>query len=143
MNKVCLIGRLTKDIELKTTQSNIKVANFTLAVNRRFVKEGQEQTADFINIIAWGKTAEFCDKYFSKGLQIGVTGRIQTRTWDDDEGKKHYVTEVVAEEVDFADGKKTNSEMENKTATDIQSDSNNFSIQSDSNNFSMIDELPF
>lgn len=143
MNKVCLIGRLTKDIELKTTQSNVKVANFTLAVNRRFVKEGQEQTADFINIIAWGKTAEFCDKYFSKGLQIGVTGRIQTRTWDDDEGKKHYVTEVVAEEVDFADGKKTNSEMENKTATDIQSDSNNFSIQSDSNNFSMIDELPF
>ena len=59
MNKVCLIGRLTKDIELKTTQSNVKVANFTLAVNRRFVKEGQEQTADFINIIAWGKTAEF------------------------------------------------------------------------------------
>ena len=134
MNKVCLIGRLTKDIELKTTQSNVKVANFTLAVNRRFVKEGQEQTADFINIIAWGKTAEFCDKYFGKGQQIGVSGRIQTRTWDDDQGKKHYVTEVVAEEVDFADGKKTNSEMENKTATDIQSDSNNFS---------MIDELPF
>ena len=134
MNKVCLIGRLTKDIELKTTQSNVKVANFTLAVNRRFVKEGQEQTADFINIIAWGKTAEFCDKYFGKGQQIGISGRIQTRTWDDDQGKKHYVTEVVAEEVDFADGKKTNSEMENKTATDIQSDSNNFS---------MIDELPF
>lgn len=134
MNKVCLIGRLTKDIELKTTQSNVKVANFTLAVNRRFVKEGQEQTADFINIIAWGKIAEFCDKYFGKGQQIGISGRIQTRTWDDDQGKKHYVTEVVAEEVDFADGKKTNSEMENKTATDIQSDSNNFS---------MIDELPF
>ena len=128
MNKVCLIGRLTKDIELKTTQSNVKVANFTLAVNRRFVKEGQEQTADFINIIAWGKTAEFCDKYFGKGQQIGVSGRIQTRTWDDDQGKKHYVTEVVAEEVDFADGKKTNSEKENKTATTTQNDSNNFSI---------------
>lgn len=128
MNKVCLIGRLTKDIELKTTQSNVKVANFTLAVNRRFVKEGQEQTADFINIIAWGKTAEFCDKYFGKGQQIGISGRIQTRTWDDDEGKKHYVTEVVAEEVDFADGKKTNLEKENKTATTTQNDSNNFSI---------------
>lgn len=128
MNKVCLIGRLTKDIELKTTQSNVKVANFTLAVNRRFVKEGQEQTADFINIIAWGKIAEFCDKYFGKGQQIGISGRIQTRTWDDDQGKKHYITEVVAEEVDFADGKKTNSEKENKTATTTQNDSNNFSI---------------
>ena len=128
MNQVCLIGRLTKDIELKTTQSNVKVANFTLAVNRRFVKEGQEQTADFINIIAWGKIAEFCDKYFGKGQQIGISGRIQTRTWDDDQGKKHYITEVVAEEVDFADGKKTNSEKENKTATTTQNDSNNFSI---------------
>lgn len=117
MNKVCLIGRLTKDIELKTTQSNVKVANFTLAVNRRFVKEGQEQTADFINIIAWGKTAEFCDKYFGKGQQIGVSGRIQTRTWDDDQGKKHYITEVVAEEVDFADGKK---EKKEEPVSDMQ-----------------------
>ena len=133
MNKVCLIGRLTKDIELKTTQSN--VANFTLAVNRRFVKEGQEQTADFINIIAWGKTAEFCDKYFSKGQQIGISGRIQTRTWDDDEGKKHYVTEVVAEEVDFANGKRTNQ----------QSDApNNNSSENSFDNFSMANEpLPF
>ena len=135
MNKVCLIGRLTKDIELKTTQSNVKVANFTLAVNRRFVKEGQEQTADFINIIAWGKTAEFCDKYFSKGQQIGISGRIQTRTWDDDEGKKHYVTEVVAEEVDFANGKRTNQ----------QSDApNNNSSENSFDNFSMANEpLPF
>lgn len=135
MNKVCLIGRLTKDIELKTTQSNVKVANFTLAVNRRFVKEGQEQTADFINIIAWGKIAEFCDKYFGKGQQIGISGRIQTRTWDDDEGKKHYVTEVVAEEVDFADGKRTNQ----------QSDApNNKSSENSFDNFSMVDEpLPF
>lgn len=135
MNKVCLIGRLTKDIELKTTQSNVKVANFTLAVNRRFVKEGQEQTADFINIIAWGKIAEFCDKYFGKGQQIGISGRIQTRTWDDDQGKKHYVTEVIAEEVDFADGKRTNQ----------QSDApNNKSSENSFDNFSMVDEpLPF
>ena len=135
MNKVCLIGRLTKDIELKATQSNVKVANFTLAVNRRFVKEGEERQADFINIIAWGKTAEFCNKYFSKGLQIGISGRIQTRTWDDDEGKKHYVTEVVAEEVDFADGKRTNQ----------QSDApNNKSSENSFDNFSMANEpLPF
>lgn len=117
MNKVALIGRLTKDVELKTTQSNNQVANFTLAVNRRFTKEGEERQADFINIIAWGKTAEFCNKYFSKGLQIGVTGRIQTRTWDDDQGKKHYATEVVAEEVDFADGKK---EKKEEPVSDMQ-----------------------
>lgn len=133
MNKVCLIGRLTKDIELKTTQSNVKVANFTLAVNRRFVKEGQEQTADFINIIAWGKTAEFCDKYFGKGQQIGISGRIQTRTWDDDEGKKHYVTEVVAEEVDFADGKK---EKKEEPVSDMQFENN-------TQNFNLNEELPF
>ena len=133
MNKVCLIGRLTKDIELKATQSNAKVANFTLAVNRRFVKEGQEQTADFINIIAWGKTAEFCDKYFGKGQQIGVSGRIQTRTWDDDQGKKHYVTEVVAEEVDFADGKK---EKKEEPVSDMQFENN-------TQNFNLNEELPF
>lgn len=131
MNKVCLIGRLTKDIELKTTQSNVKVANFTLAVNRRFVKEGQEQTADFINIIAWGKTAEFCDKYFGKGQQIGISGRIQTRTWDDDEGKKHYVTEVVAEEVDFADGKRTNQQSDAPNNKSSENSFNNFFVDNE------------
>lgn len=75
------------------------VSNFTLAVNRRFVKEGEERQADFINIVSFGKTAEFVSKYFKKGQQVGVIGRIQTRTWDDEQGQKHYVTEVVAEEV--------------------------------------------
>ena len=106
MNKCQMIGRLVKDPELKYTQTNnTAVAKFTLAVNRRFSKEGQQQ-ADFIGIVAWGKTAEFCSKYFEKGRQIGLAGRIQTRTWDDSDGKKHYVTEVVAEEVYFADSKK-------------------------------------
>ena len=106
MNKVCMLGRLTKDVDVKYTQStNTMVANFTLAVNRRFKKEGQPD-ADFINIVAWSKTAEFVSKYFKKGQQVGVIGRIQTRTWDDENGLKHYVTEVVAEEVYFADSKK-------------------------------------
>ena len=82
------------------------VSNFTLAVNRRFVKEGEERQADFINIVAWSKTGEFCSKYFKKGQQVGVIGRIQTRTWDDDQGQKHYVTEVVAEEAYFADSRR-------------------------------------
>ena len=106
MNKICLIGRLTKDVEVRYTQTNnTMVASFTLAVNRRFKQEGQPE-ADFINIVAWSKTAEFCSKYFKKGQQIGLVGRIQTRTWDDEQGQKHYVTEVVAEEVYFAGEKK-------------------------------------
>ena len=106
MNKTVLMGRLTKAPEVRYTQNNTPVAQFTLAVNRRFVKEGEERQADFINIVAWSKTAEFVSKYFNKGQQVGVIGRIQTRTWDDENGLKHYVTEVVAEEVYFAGEKK-------------------------------------
>lgn len=110
MNKAILMGRLTKDPETRYTQStNTQVTSFTLAVNRRFAKEGEERQADFINIVAWGKTAEFCSKYFKKGRQVGVIGRIQTRTWEDDKNVKHYVTEVIAEEVYFADSKKEDS----------------------------------
>lgn len=106
MNKTILMGRLTKDPDTRYTQTtNTQVTSFTLAVNRRFAKEGEQQ-ADFINIVAWSKTAEFVSKYFKKGQQVGVIGRIQTRTWDDDQGQKHYVTEVIAEEVYFADSKR-------------------------------------
>ena len=107
MNKVILMGRLTKDPEVRYTQNtNTLVASFSLAVNRRFVKQGEERQADFINIVAWSKTGEFCSKYFKKGQQVGIIGRIQTRTWDDEQGQKHYVTEVVAEEAYFADSKR-------------------------------------
>ena len=124
MNKVILIGRLTKDPEVKYTQTtNTLVASFSLAVNRRFVKQGEERQADFINIVAWGKTGEFCSKYFKKGQQIGVVGRIQTRTWDDEQGQRHYVTEVIAEEVYFAGEKRSestnNSDYESFTGDDL------------------------
>ncbi len=105
-NKIFLAGRLTKDPELRYTNNNLAVCSFTLAVNRVFAKEGQQQ-ADFIPITAWGKTAEFCSKYFVKGQKVIVIGRLQVRSWDDNEGKKRWSTEVVAEEVDFADGKKS------------------------------------
>lgn len=118
MNKVELIGRLTKDVDVRYTQTtNTLVANFTLAVNRRFTKQGEEKQADFINIIAWGKTGEFCSKYFSKGQQVAVVGRIQTRNWNDEQGQKHYVTEVIAEEVYFAGDKKNSFEGANTTCT--------------------------
>ena len=119
MNKVELLGRLTKDPEIRYTQNNTPVASFSLAVNRRFAKEGEQQ-ADFINIVAWNKTAEFCGKYFKKGSQIALAGRIQTRTYEDN-GTKKYITEVVAEEVYFADSKKDIAE-DNGEPTDITSD---------------------
>ena len=106
MNKVILMGRLTKDPEVRYTQtSNTLVASFALAVNRRFVRQGEERQADFFNVVAWGKQGEFCSKYFKKGQQVGVIGRLQTRTWDDDKGR-HYITEVVAEETYFADSRR-------------------------------------
>lgn len=111
MNKVILLGRLTKDPEVRYTQTTNKmVASFTLAVNRRFKQEGQPD-ADFINIVAWSKTAEFCSKYFKKGQQVGVIGKIQTRNYEDDKGVKHYVTEVISEEVYFADSKKEETQI--------------------------------
>jgi single-strand DNA-binding protein len=105
INKVILLGRLVKDPEVRNTQNNTMVCSFSLAVNRRFKQEGQPD-ADFINIVAWNKTAEFVAKYFAKGQQVAVVGRIQTRNYDDKDGKKVYVTEVVAEEVHFAESKR-------------------------------------
>ena len=136
MNKAILIGRLTKEPETRYTQTNnIQVTSFTLAVNRRFAKEGEQQ-ADFINIVAWNKTAEFVSKYFKKGQQVAVVGRIQTRNYDDNNGVKHYVTEVIAEEVYFADSKKEGqvdaSNMESSTPVT----NNDFEITSS-------DDLPF
>ena len=139
MNKVILLGRLTKDPDVRYTQStNTQVTSFTLAVNRRFVKQGEERQADFINVVAWSKTGEFCSKYFKKGQQVGIIGRIQTRNWEDDQGQKHYVTEVVAEEAYFADSKRdgeASSNFENTFGNTV-SESSEFSVSSD-------DELPF
>lgn len=107
MNKVILMGRLTKDPELRyTSANNTAVCSFTLAVDRKFSKPGEEKQADFIPIVAWRNTAEFCSKYFTKGLKVAVVGSMQTRNWDDNEGKKHYVTEVIADEAYFAESKK-------------------------------------
>ena len=138
MNKVILMGRLTKDPEVRYTQTNnTMVTSFSLAVNRRFVKEGEERQADFINIVAWSKTAEFCSKFFKKGQQVGVIGRIQTRNYDDDQGMKHYVTEVVAEEVYFADSKKDNPNSEEPNVNQAELTVNVVENSSDD------DSLPF
>ena len=101
MNKVVLIGRLTKDPELKfTAGTGTAVATFTLAVDRRFKKEGQP-SADFLPVVVWGKTAENTANYMSKGRLISVAGRIETRSYEAKDGSKRYVTEIVADEVKF------------------------------------------
>lgn len=105
MNKVILMGRLTKDAELSQTPQGVAVARFAIAVNRRFAKEGQQQ-ADFINCIAWRQTAEFVCKYFKKGSMIALCGSIQTSSWDGQDGKKHFATDVVTDEVYFTGEKK-------------------------------------
>lgn len=105
MNKVILIGRLVKDPEIRYTQSGKGVASFVLAVDRRFSKEGQ-QTADFIPIVAWNKLAEIIGNNLTKGRRISVEGRMQVRNYDAQDGTKRYVTEVIADEVEFLDSKR-------------------------------------
>jgi len=104
MNRVMLIGRLTKDPDFRTTQ-NSSYARFNVAVDRRFKKDGEEQTADFPSCVAWGKTAEFVDKYFHKGMKIGIVGRIQTGSYKNKDGQTVYTTDVIAEEVEFIESK--------------------------------------
>lgn len=117
MNKVCLIGRLTADAELKSNSNNKSYTRFNIAVNRNFTKANGEREADFISCVAWEKTAELINKYFSKGSQIGIEGRIQTGSYDKDNGEKVYTTDVIVENITFLDAKtKENTPKENQAA---------------------------
>ena len=112
MNKVVLIGRLTRDPEIRYSQGEqaIAVARYTLAVDRRFRRDSESQTADFIGCVAFGRQAEFAEKYFRKGTKIAVTGRIQTGSYTNREGQKVYTTDVVIEEQEFAESKAASAE---------------------------------
>ena len=108
LNKVVLAGRMTADPELKQTASGVSVLTFTIAVNRSYVSKGSDQgerQADFINVVAWRSTAEFISKYFRKGSAICVSGSIQTRNWQDQQGQRRYATEVVADEAMFVESR--------------------------------------
>ena len=113
MNKVVLIGRLTRDPELRYTGSNTPVATFTLAVNRPFSNQQGERDADFINVVVWRKQAENVKNYLTQGSQAAVEGRIQTRSYDDQNGQKRYVTEVIADNVEFLGSKNSSNNMNN------------------------------
>lgn len=105
MNKVFLVGRLTRDPELRYTSSNLATMRTAIAVDRQFVREGEERGADFINIVAFGNRAETMKKYLTKGSQIAVDGRIQTGSYDGADGKKVYTTDVIVENFQFLDSK--------------------------------------
>lgn len=113
MNKVFLMGRLTRDPELRMTATGTPVCSFSLAVDRSFVRQGEERKADFFNIVAWRNQAEFCKKYLTKGTKIIVIGSIQNRTWDDQNGQKHYATDIIAEEINFAESKRSDNMTQN------------------------------
>lgn len=114
MNKVILIGNLTKDPELSTTNSGISVCRFTLAVQRRFTNAEGERETDFLNITVWRGQAENCSKYLRKGSKACVTGSIQTRSYDAQDGTKRYVTDIVADEVEFLSSKQSGEGQERK-----------------------------
>lgn len=101
MNKIIIIGRITKDTELKTTNNGTEVCNFTVAVDR-FAKKGEEKQTDFIDVTAWGKTAAFVDTYFMKGSPVVVEGRMESRKWEDKDGNKRTSWGITAEKIEFA-----------------------------------------
>lgn len=115
MNKVFLIGRLTRDPELRYTGNNTAVATFSLAVNRNFSNQNGEREADFINIVVWRKQAENVKNYLTQGSQVAIDGRIQTRSYDDQQGQKRYITEVIADNVEFL-GSKNSSNNSNMSS---------------------------
>lgn len=144
MNKIVLIGRLTKDPELRFTPSGKAVANFTLAVDRPFTNQQGEREADFIPIVVWGKVAESCANYIGKGSQVAIDGRLQVRTYDDKEGQRRWMTEVIANSVQFLDskGKRESSQDQDQSSTpnkDQQEDDSSFGTVID---FSE-DDIPF
>lgn len=115
MNKFIGLGRLTKDPELRSTQSGLKITSFTLAINRNFKNKEGKYDADFLNCQAFKNTAEFIEKYFKKGSMMAITARAQTRNYDDNDGKKRFVTEFIVEEVYFAG----NNEKKNETSIEV------------------------
>jgi single-strand DNA-binding protein len=122
MNKFFGIGRLTRDPDMKTTPQQIAVATFTIAIDRKYKDASGNKQADFINIVAWRGTAEFIAKYFRKGSKIVIVGSIQTRTYDDKDGKKVYVTEVVADEIEFAESKQDKAEGQTSDFQTVEDD---------------------
>ncbi len=137
MNKVILMGRLTKDPDVRYTQGEkpSAIARYSLAVDRRFKSENSDQTADFINIVAFGRSGEFAEKYLKKGTKVVVTGRIQTGSYTNKDGQKVYTTDIVAEDQEFAESKNASSASTTSASEPAPAEDDGF-VASD-------EELPF
>ena len=141
INNTVLVGRLTKDVELRYTPSNVAVATFTLAVNRTFKNENGEREADFINCVMWRQQAENLANWAKKGALIGITGRIQTRSYDNQQGQRVYVTEVVAEQFQLLESKGQGNQGQQRQA---QQQAPDFSRSANTNPLDISDDdLPF
>lgn len=140
MNRVILMGRITKDVDVRGDGNNM-VARYSLAVDRRFKNKDGEYDTDFINIVAFGKSAEFASKYFTKGTKVVITGRIQTGSYTNKDGQKVYTTDVVAEDQEFAESKKSSggeTESSGKKTKEVSSDDDFMNIDP-----SLTEELPW
>ncbi len=148
INRVVLVGRITKDPELKMTQSNIAVISFTLAVNRQFTDQSGERQADFVQCVVWRKQAENLAKYVQKGALLGIEGRIQTRTYEADNGTR-YVTEVVCDSVQFLESKAKSNETtpfvqkETPVVSQTKPNSDNDEFYETSKELAAEEDLPF
>lgn len=146
MNKVILVGRLARDPELRATASGVPVCGFSVACDRRFVKEGEERQADFISCIAWRQTGESIAKFFKKGHRIALEGTLQTKTWQDSDGKTRYAMEVVVESWEFAQSKSEIGQAPSTSAPYTENTENTQETeQGDINDFMPIEDedLPF
>lgn len=143
LNNVSLVGRLTKDVDLRYTPSNVAVATFTLAVNRTFKNENGDREADFINCVMWRQQAENLANWAKKGALIGITGRIQTRSYDNQQGQRVYVTEVVAETFQLLESRNSQGQSQNQTRP-AQQETPDFSRSANTNPLDISsDDLPF
>lgn len=144
LNNVSLVGRLTKDVDLRYTPSNVAVATFTLAVNRTFKNENGEREADFINCVMWRQQAENLASWAKKGALIGVTGRIQTRSYDNQQGQRVYVTEVVAEQFQLLESRNSQGQSQGQQRPQTQQQEPDFSRSATTNPLDISDDmLPF
>lgn len=141
INNLTLVGRLTKDPDLKYTGNGTAVATFTLAVNRNFTNQSGEREADFINCVIWRKSAETLANYAKKGVLIGVTGRIQTRSYDNQQGQKVYVTEVIADNFQLLESKKADSSQNTQGSGVSNSQTNNYTRNLQNSNSASSDQF--
>lgn len=139
INNITLVGRLTKDPDMKYTGNGTAVATFTLAVNRNFTNQSGEREADFINCVIWRKPAETLANYAKKGVLIGVTGRIQTRSYDNQQGQKVYVTEVIADNFQLLESKKADSSQNTQGGGVSNSQTNNYTRNQQNTNSATAD----